>query len=237
MVSEGPERKAVAVVPAAGVGKRFATRGNKPLVELLGKPLLVWTLEALERHPDIIEIVPVIKVEDRKAAEAVIEHAGLTKVSVIAEGGPERQNSVLNGLRSISGNAALVLVHDAARPLITEDITSRVIEGIEGFDGAIAAVPPKDTIKEESANGNVARTLDRSRLWSVQTPQGFYRDILLKAHEHAARENYYATDDAALVERMKGRINIVMGSYENIKVTTPEDLDVAGLILKRRNEK
>jgi 2-C-methyl-D-erythritol 4-phosphate cytidylyltransferase len=233
-VSSGNDGRVLAVVPAAGVGSRFKARGNKPLVELMGKPLLMWALETFERHADIDEIIPVCKEEDQEVVETAIQEAGLSKVFTIARGGPERQDSVLNGIRAIKGNTEIVLVHDAARPLVTEDVISRVIEGITGFDGAICAVPPKDTIKESDADGRVGLTLDRSQLWSVQTPQGFHREILLWAHERAAEERYYATDDAALVERLKGRINIVMGSYENIKITTPEDLDVAELFLKRR---
>lgn len=223
-----------AIVPAAGVGSRFAGRGNKPLVELLGKPLFLWALEAFEHYPDIVEIIPVCKDEDRSAVEEALGKAGITKVSSVAPGGAERQDSVRNGLAALKAPAEVVLVHDAARPLLTADIITHVIEGIQGFDGAISAVPPKDTIKEAAPDGSVGRTLDRSLLWSVQSPQGFYRDILARAHELAARETYYATDDAALVEHIGGRINFVMGSYENIKVTTPEDLDVAELFLKRR---
>ncbi|NIR16436.1 MAG: 2-C-methyl-D-erythritol 4-phosphate cytidylyltransferase, partial [Desulfobacterales bacterium] len=172
-----PERapKVAAIIAAAGFGQRFTERGNKPLVELMGKPLFLWALEAFERHPAVHKIVPVFKENDIATAEALLVNQSLKKVQRVVPGGKERQDSVYNGLQAVSSDMDLVLVHDGARPLITEDIITRVIEGISGFDGAIAAVPPKDTIKEAGDEGIVSQTLERSRLWAVQTPQGFYR--------------------------------------------------------------
>jgi 2-C-methyl-D-erythritol 4-phosphate cytidylyltransferase len=131
-------------------------------------------------------------------------------------------------------SSGLVLIHDGVRPFLTPRLITRTVEGLRGFDGAIAAVPPKDTIKKADADGVVVKTLARDELWSVQTPQVFPYETIMKAYESASAEGFRSTDDSALVERTGGRVNIVMGSYENIKITTPEDLSVAEAFAKRR---
>jgi 2-C-methyl-D-erythritol 4-phosphate cytidylyltransferase len=226
-------RGAIAIVPAAGVGRRLGT--NKTVAELLGKPLLKWTLEALSASDKIAAIYPVIKEDDREAVVAMSE--GLDKVKNPIEGGAERQDSVRNALNWLKGNVedkTIVLVHDGARPLITPEIISRCIDGLENFHGVIAAVPPKDTVKETDGRFMVANTLNRDCLQLVQTPQAFHYDTLIKSYEAAERDGYLATDDSALVEWAGGTVKVVMGSYENIKITTPEDIEIAEMFLKRR---
>jgi 2-C-methyl-D-erythritol 4-phosphate cytidylyltransferase len=223
-----------AIVPAAGLGTRFGPRTNKPFSSLLGKPLLVWVLEALEACPEVDDIIPVIKTDDMEEAEAVMKDHGFRKVLSPAPGGEERQDSVRNGLRQVRDTAGVVLIHDGVRPFLTPSLIRDTVEGLRGFDGAIAAVPPKDTIKAADAHGVVVKTLKRDELWSVQTPQVFPYETIMKAYESASTEGFRSTDDSALVERMGGRVNIVMGSYENIKITTPEDIPVAEAFAKRR---
>lgn len=220
-------------MPAAGSGKRFG--GAKAFVKLLGKPLIAWTLSALEAVDEIGEIIPVFKKGDMEAGLRLIEEYSFSKVRRVAPGGAERQDSVLAGLRLVQG-AQTVLIHDGARPLAETALIKAAIAGLEGYDGSIAAVPPKDTIKESGDGTLVGRTLDRKSLWAVQTPQVFRHEALIRAYEQAGRDGFYSTDDAALVERYGGKVRIVMGSYANIKVTTPEDLRVAELFLTGRIE-
>ncbi len=224
---------AVAIVPAAGVGRRLGE--NKTMARLLDKPLLLWTLEALAASPLIDVIYPVLKEEDMPEGQELAK--GAAKVGGIFKGGPERQDSVRGALYSLKGEIdeeRVVLVHDGARPLVTSDIIQRCILGLMGAHGAIAAVPPKDTVKETDGKDEVAATLNREHLRLVQTPQAFVFKTLLAAYEAAEREGYSATDDAALVEWAGGQVKVVMGSYENIKITTPEDIPMAEHLLKRR---
>jgi 2-C-methyl-D-erythritol 4-phosphate cytidylyltransferase len=223
-----------AIVPAAGLGTRFGPGTKKPFSSLLGKPLLVWVLEALEVCPEVDDIIPVIKTDDMEEAEAVMKDHDFRKVLSPAPGGEERQDSVRNGLRQVRDTAGVVLIHDGVRPFLTPSLIRDTVEGLKGFDGAIAAVPPKDTIKAADAHGVVVKTLKRDELWSVQTPQVFPYETIMKAYESASTEGFRSTDDSALVERMGGRVNIVMGSYVNIKITTPEDIPVAEAFAKRR---
>lgn len=223
-----------AIVPAAGPGKRFGQGVKKPFADLLGKPLVVWALEVLEACPEVREIVPVFRAEDLKDADDLLKKWKFSKVRNPAPGGRERQDSVFNGLSFVSDRSCTVLIHDGARPLLTREIMDKTLNGLRDFDGAVSAVPPKDTIKEASAGGLVTKTLRRNTLWSVQTPQVFPFATIMRAFEQAAKEGYYSTDDSALVEMMGGRVNIVPGSYENIKVTTPDDLYIAAALLEKR---
>jgi len=221
-----------AIVPAAGLGNRFGPDVRKQYTLLGGKALLSWVLEALEAHPRIARIIPVVREEDLPLLDEIISRGQYSKILQPVIGGAERQDSVYNALKSISSSVPYVLVHDGVRPFLSHSLITRCVEAIEGHDGAITAVPPKDTIKQ-GADNIVIKTLDRSTLWSVQTPQAFKTDRLLSAYESAIKEGFYSTDDSALVERMGGNVAIVTGYYENIKVTTPEDIAVADAIINR----
>ncbi len=222
--------KVTAIVPAAGEGRRFGA--NKPFVPLMGKPLFIWALIALEEAPEVSEVIPVFKDSDMGAGRELIKRHSLSKVKRIAEGGPERQDSVANALKLVSPETDIVLIHDGGRPLIEAALISRAIAALGDGDGVITAMPPKDTIKEAGEDGTVGKTLDRRALWSVQTPQVFRREAILDAHRRAASEGFYSTDDSALVERYGRRVKVVMGSYRNIKVTTPEDIAIAEIFLR-----
>lgn len=223
-----------AIVPAAGIGTRFGSGTRKQYMALGGKPVLAHVLDVLEAHPRVRDIVVAVRREDIPALDEIVSAGDYDKVLPPVIGGSERQDSVYNALKNmqILGMPAFTLVHDGVRPFLSASLITRCIDGIAKHDGAIAAVPPKDTIKR-GCEGFVEKTLDRATLWSVQTPQVFRTPRLVEAYERAMKEGYYATDDSALVERMGGQINIVEGYYENIKVTTPEDLDLAEAIIKK----
>lgn len=228
-----PSLSAVAIVPAAGLGRRFGDGTNKPFVTLQGKPLIVWTLLALAEVPEITEIIPVIKDEDMDLAVSIIEKYGVSKVRRIAPGGKERQDSIFHGLKLIKGFTGAVVVHDGVRPLIQPETLQEALRQLTDCDGVVVGVPVKDTIKE-LAGGLVAKTLRRDVLWHAQTPQVFRYATIAAAYERAYGEGYYATDDAALVERYGGRVRMVAGSYTNIKITTPEDVQVAEAFMAMR---
>ena len=230
--------KVIAVVPAAGLGKRFGQGTNKSFQVLGGRPLIIWSLKALEAVEEVCEIIPVLKSEDMELGQRLLEEEGFPKIRRIAPGGKERQDSVYSGLKRIEDTNSIVLIHDGVRPLIRPPLVEELIKQMsdailnnEDCDGIIPGVPVKDTIKEIE-DGLVRKTLKRGSLWAVQTPQAFPYKKILNAYDKAAREGYYATDDAALIERCGGKIKIVMGSYANIKITTPEDIVVAEALLK-----
>ena len=218
------------VIPAAGQGRRMQTHHNKIFLMLAGEPILVQTLRQFAEVADVGEcIVVVAKGEEQETQEllqsATRRHA-LPPCHVVT-GGDERQDSVWNGLQAVSADADIVLVHDAARPLVTPAIIGRVIRAARRTGGAIAAVPAKDTIKVAGDDGNVASTPDRSTLWAVQTPQGFQKDVLVRANQQAIADGFRGTDDASLVEHIGAPVELSLGSYENIKITTPGDLIIA----------
>lgn len=231
----------IAIVPAAGLGLRYgrSIKGQttpypaaKQYAILGGRPLLIWALEALERSPLISQIVPVLRAGDESLVMSLASEHGICKVGRVVAGGAERQDSVLNGLRSIDGFAGMVLIHDGVRPFLTESIIRRTVEGAGGADGAAASVVPKDTIKRIDAEGIATDTPVRDMLRAVQTPQVFKCAVLREAYERAKVERLRATDDAALVEAAGGRVRMVEGAYTNIKVTTPEDMLLANALVR-----
>jgi len=224
-----------AVIAAGGRGRRMQASINKQFLELDGKPILAHTLEIFESCPLINEIVVVTADGEREyCRKAVVEPYGFRKVRKIVSGGRERQDSVYNGLKEIDDRCEYVAVHDGARPLLTSEILLEAL--CAGFkEGAAAvAVPVKDTIKLADSRGFVAETPDRDRLWAVQTPQVFKREIIFGAYEHALKHSLKGSDDSVLVEKLGYPVKLVRGEYENIKVTTPEDLEIAAAILERR---
>jgi 2-C-methyl-D-erythritol 4-phosphate cytidylyltransferase len=176
--------KIAAIVPAAGLGRRFGEEKNKSLYEVMGKPLVVWALQALQSVVEIGEIIPVVKEEDLKAAADMVERYKIAKVRRIVPGGKERQDSVYNGLRALDNETSIVVIHDGARPLVDGLLIRNCISELDSFDGIVAGVPVKDTIKEVKGKGHeaeerddgliVKRTLDRNLLWAVKTPQTFH---------------------------------------------------------------
>lgn len=226
--------KAFALIPAAGMGKRMGASINKQYLLLDGLPILAHTLSVFEQSPLIAGICLVTPSDEIPfCREHVVEANGFKKVIALVPGGKERQHSVMNGLNALQGHAAaddVVLIHDGVRPFITPALIRDSITAARSSDGALVAVPAKDTIKTV-LNGVVTGTPDRDTLWQAQTPQSFRFDVIQRAHQHAADDDFLGTDDASLVERQGGRITIVMGDYRNIKITTPEDIILAEAFL------
>ena len=225
---------AFAVIAAGGSGDRLGGALLKFEADLLGKPLIRYSLDALEESSSVQGIVLVVPAGSVDAWDAEsLRSAGVSKALATVAGGATRQESVLRGLQAIEGEKGVVVVHDAARPMVTAAMVDAACEIPAGLSGVITAVSVTDTVKEVAA-GLVVSTLDRAHLVSVQTPQAFYIQELVAAHRDAARAFYAGTDDASLIERVGGRVGVIEGSIENIKVTYQSDLHVAATILAGR---
>lgn len=220
-----------AVVAAGGAGRRLKSRHHKPFVPLAGRPLVSWTLKALEQVPAIGGIVLVVHRQDLGSAKRLLRRFRVSKVLAVVPGGATRSESVSRGLAALPKEFRWVLIHDGARPLVSPSVVEETLRTALRFKAATAAVPVVPTVKEGRGRW-VKRTLNRNHLWAVQTPQAFRRDLLEKAHLAGRARRMQATDDAALVETLGVRVRIVPGSHRNIKVTTPEDLVIAEALLK-----
>lgn len=205
----------------------------KQFLLLERKPVLLRTVETFNRFPFVHEVVVVVPAAFAHRAEALLRRAALRKLSHVVVGGEERQDSVRNGLFSFDHQPDIVLVHDGVRPFVDRRVVRDVIENARRHGAAVAALPVKETLKVASGRF-VVRTLDRTNVWTVQTPQGFRRELLLKAHQAAVRARFVGTDDASLVERLGLPVAIVRGSPLNIKITTKDDLALARVFLKAR---
>jgi 2-C-methyl-D-erythritol 4-phosphate cytidylyltransferase len=216
--------KTQVIIVAAGAGTRLKAKLPKALVALKRNPMISWSLGVFER----CSLVDGIIVVGHKSYLADFQKIAkkFKKVKVVVPGGAKRADSVRLGLEALDENTSLVLVHDAARPLIDELSIKRLLQTLKSYPAAILAVPVKPTIKKvDEKTLCVKETLPRHLLWEVQTPQGFQKETLIKAHQQKIKEE--ATDDAMLVERMGVRVKVVMGHPQNIKVTTAEDLQFA----------
>ena len=232
------EIKAAVIIPSAGKGSRMGGR-KKNYLPLSGRPVLAHTLEPFNNSPLVKEIILVVPDGDIDfCSKEIVERYGFSKVTSIVPGGKERQDSVINGLDAVSGNLDIIAIHDGARALVTTEIVEATLRAAFLNGAAVCAVPLKDTIKEvtpEAADGVfIARTVTRDTLRAVQTPQAFKPDIINRAYQEAASSHFVGTDSSSLVERLGIRVAIVEGSYENIKITTPDDIIVAGEILRCR---
>ena len=224
-----------AIILAAGMGKRMQAGKNKQFIELNGKTVLERTLEVFANHPLVEKIVLVVKSGEEEICRELLS-AEIAAKTIIALGGKERQDSVYNGLKAITWQCDYIFVHDGARPLVTNEVIERTFEAAQIHGAAICAVAVKDTIKQADESGQVLTTLPRASLWAVQTPQIFRADKLISAYEYAYQNGYYGTDDASLLEYNSQKVQIVMGDYENIKLTTPEDVELAERILAKREK-
>lgn len=221
-----------ALITAAGQGRRMGAGRNKVLLQLGGESILARTLRRFSACRSIDDlIVTVSSGEIETAAELLNSLRGLKPWQITA-GGAERQYSIANGLRLLHPRCSVVLVHDAARPLVALETIEKVAAAARRYGAAIAAVPEKNTIKIVDGDGIVISTPARSCLWSVQTPQGFQRDIIERAYRQAAADRFVGTDDAGLVERLGVPVRVVMGKYSNLKITTPEDMLLAASYLQ-----
>lgn len=237
-VAEAPHQAdTCAIMVAGGVGERFRDPRGKQYVDLCGMPLACWALLALDRAPSVGALV-VVCAEDRmdEMRERVLGRVSLSSPVTLAAAGPERQDSVRNGLAVVPDRFDLVAIHDAARPLVRVEWVERAIarvRGDAGLAGAICAAPVTDTLKL-AEDGQVVATPDRSYYWAAQTPQVFRRKAIVAAHKAAVWDEFRGTDDASLVERRGGRVACVETPRENLKVTRPEDYLIAQALLEGR---
>lgn len=227
--------KTVAIIPAGGSGKRLGSGIAKQYLSLQSLPVLVHTLLVFQKSDFIDEIVLVVPEDDLVSVrEQIVENYELTKVSDVIAGGRERQDSVQNGLRAVSEACDVVVIHDGVRPFVTEEMIARVVIVAAEEGAASIGVAAKDTIKEATDECVVKATLPRRNLWQTQTPQAFQYDLLRRAFAKAGDDHFYGTDDASLVERAGAKVRMIAGSYENIKITTPEDLIVAEALMNEK---
>lgn len=227
------------VLLAAGHGRRMRSSKNKILLPLLNKPLIEYPLNVFLKDDYCSHIILVVKEDEVELINDLLrqEHMFSEKTITIAIGGTERQHSVYNGLQKLKNKTAgIVMIHDGARPFIELEAIHRLYKQTQKMGAAILGVPAKDTIKAVHTNHTVKVTLPRSELWQIQTPQAFESSMVLQAHEQAKRDHFLGTDDASLVERIEKEILVVEGSYDNIKITTPEDMVTGKAILLQREQ-
>ena len=223
--------KICAIVVAAGQSRRM--NGVDKVLALLGdKPVLAWSIEALQRCDKVDRIVLVNSQSNKEPVECLVMDRKWTKVADVCTGGRRRQDSVAAGLKML-GKCGWVIIHDGARPMLTQDLIERGLKAAEETGAAAAAVPVTDTIKLVGDDQIVIGTPPRSNLWAVQTPQVFRSAIIKKAYQQAQED---VTDDATLVEQIGGKVKLYLGSYENLKITTPRDLALAELLLKEHEK-
>ena len=219
-----------AVVPAGGLGRRMQTDVPKQFIDIGGKPVFIRTLDKLDQCRDIRSIIVVIPSAYIVLSQQLIETHHIRKVIQIVAGGMERQDSVWNGLQVLPAKTNLVLVHDAVRPFVSVQKISESIRAARKYGAAILAVSSRNTIKQVD-DGWVVRTLERNKLWQVQTPQVFKKAWILDAYEKAKKDGICSTDDSMLVERLGKKVKVVVGEETNIKMTTQEDLAMARVLL------
>lgn len=229
-------RTTALIIAAAGQGSRMGANMNKQFIELDGQAILAHTLMRFKDFDEIGQVIVLHHEDEKVEMECILNGLTLPFEITYVIGGKSRQESVYNGLMALDRHIEKVMIHDGARPFVTDGM----MKTMKGFldklsmsgitDGGFFGVPLKDTIKQKTDKGFV--TIDRSTLHAVQTPQIFKKEILIKAHEQALEEEFVGTDDCSLVERIGGHIEVISGDYRNIKVTTPEDLVIAEVFLK-----
>jgi 2-C-methyl-D-erythritol 4-phosphate cytidylyltransferase len=222
------------MMPAAGSGQRMGAGYNKLFLQLDHKPIIIHTLLVFEKDPACIGVILAVKPDERNEIQSMLDQFGISKIKTIVDGGTERQYSVAACIEAHAEDG-IVLVHDAARPFLKRSVIANLVRKATEFGAAIAAVQPKDTMKI-ATDGVVEKTVDREKLWIVQTPQAFRYDVLKEASESANRTGFLGTDEAMLVERLGHPVQIVESTYENVKMTTQEDLAFGEIILKRQQE-
>lgn len=221
--------KVTAVIVAGGKGTRMGASVNKVFLKLGDKEVIAHTVEAFEINSLIDEIVVVTGADDIKMATEILKK--YSKLSAVVEGGKERQQSVYNGIKAATGD--IIAIHDGARALISQREINDVINDCIHYSAAALGVPCKDTLKSADINGFISGTVDRSRTYQIQTPQVFNAELIKKLHERAAIDRLQVTDDCAVAEYYGVKVKITEGSYNNLKLTTPEDMAVGEIILRR----
>ncbi len=235
------KEKVCVVILSAGMGKRMNANKPKQYLNILGKPIIYYTLKQFEQS-NVDEIILVVGKDDKEfCANEIVKKYNIKKVKAIVEGGKERYNSVLNGLKACDSDTNYVLIHDGARPFIEEENINTVIDEVKSKKALIVAVKVKDTIKVVDDNGFVTSTPNRDTLWQVQTPQAFDYKKIKKAYEDVLSNldniSTKITDDAMIWEECyEEKIGVINGSYNNIKITTKDDLSLGETILEDRGK-
>ena len=222
----------VGIIVAAGKSERMGPIADKVFLSLGSRPVLAYCLIAFEKCRDIDRIVLVVRKDHVEAAAALAQMFGCSKLKKIVAGGPTRQISVQNGLEYAGDEVKIVAVHDGARPMVTPELISETIASAQKFGSGVAAAKVTDTIKWVESGNKVAHTVDRSKLWAVQTPQAFKVALLLRAFAAVNKKNMTVTDEASAVELLGEEVRLVPTSLPNIKITTPDDLQMAAAMLK-----
>lgn len=235
---EKDSAQSCAIVLAAGRGTRMGTKVQKQFLDLGGYPVLYYSLKAFEESR-VDEVILVTGQQDVEyCKKEIVEKYGFAKVSAVTAGGAQRYHSVYEGLKCVRETAKIVLIHDGARPFLDDGIIDRAIDAAARYGACAVGMPSKDTVKIADEDGFAASTPERSLVWTIQTPQAFSRELILSAYRAMMADEELQqgiTDDAMVVERFTlNPVRLAEGSYENIKVTTPEDMEIAEAILKRR---
>jgi 2-C-methyl-D-erythritol 4-phosphate cytidylyltransferase len=224
-----------ALIPAAGRGQRMGLDTEKQFLLLGGKPLLPHTLGQFEATPDIDRIVVIVpQGRETFCYQEIVAPEGLRKVTHIVAGAETRQHSVMAGFRCLDHDVDIVVIHDGARPFVTPALIRAAIDAALQAGSAVAAIPESDTLKRVSGEGTIVETVDRRNLWRAQTPQAFRRSILQQALAYAGQYNLDTTDEASLVEALSWPVRIFLGSPWNFKITSPDDLLLAELLLDQQ---
>lgn len=224
----------VVVLPAAGSGKRMGAGQNKLFLTLRDVPILIHTLRVFEQDAKCTEIWLAVKPEERETISDMLEEYSITKVKGMPDGGSERQYSV-HACVQVCSKAELVLVHDAARPFIEPEVIAELTKCASQTGAAIAGVKAKDTVKKVK-DGMISETIDREQIWMIQTPQAFRYTILADALKQAEHDQFLGTDESMVVERLGVPVHVVESTYDNVKMTTQEDLLIGEAILQKREQ-
>lgn len=230
------EKTVCAIIAAAGSGTRMGLDFNKLFLSIEEKPVIAYTIDSFEECDAVDDIIIVCSESDFSLVSDICSDFNYQKVSQIVTGGKTRQESIYKGLLATSGSEEIVLVHDGARPLVSEALIEAVINKARDKGAAAPAVPVKDTVKKVNSDLTVRSTVDRESLFCVQTPQGFGRNVILSAHEKAYKENIEATDDCALAEKLGQKVYIVPGESSNVKLTTPDDYFLISALIAYRGD-
>ncbi|MBN2395696.1 MAG: 2-C-methyl-D-erythritol 4-phosphate cytidylyltransferase [Candidatus Atribacteria bacterium] len=225
----------IAIIAAAGNGERLNCNHSKMLAKIMGRPLLAYTLDQFEQSPMIDQIVLVVKAEDQKdIEEEILKVNRYKKISSIVLGGSTRQDSVYRGLKSIQESHGVACIHDGARPLVKGWMIEKTLDLVNEYDGVIIAVPVIETIKQALLDDMIVnKTVNRDEFWIVQTPQTFNLGYIKDLYQRAKDEELVVTDDASIVEHYGGRIKIVPGTRDNLKITTSFDLALAEVLMRK----
>lgn len=231
-----PKRKVWAIIVAAGKGIRMNDPLKKQYHSVAGLPIVVHTLHVFDSCALIDDIILVVPEEDLKFChKELIAGTDLKKKITLVSGGPQRQDSVYNGLQKIDAHDSIVVIHDGVRPFLTLDQLEACIKEAKEHGACILGVPAFDTLKRVTASKTIVETIDREHIWFAQTPQAFRYDLIKKAHDKARQQGFFGTDDAALIEQYGSRVRIIEGSRNNIKITSSEDLEMARILLERQS--